>query len=127
MYINLLTQLKNAQAVKRESIKTSYSKMKEKILEVLKDNDYIESFERKGRGAKRILDIKLKYRSDGRGVIDGIKFISKPSRRLYIGYKDIRFVKHGYGLLFLSTPKGILTGKEARKMKVGGEALFEIW
>jgi small subunit ribosomal protein S8 len=126
MYINLLTQLKNAQAVKKESIKTSYSKMKEKILEVLKDNDYIENFERKGRGAKRVLDIKLKYNNDG-GVINGIKLISKPSRRLYIGYKDIRFVKSGYGLLILSTPKGILTGREARKTKVGGEALFEIW
>jgi len=126
MYINLLTQLKNAQAVKKESIKTSYSKMKEKILEVLKDNGYIENFERKGRGAKRVLDIKLKYNDDG-GVIDGIKLISKSSRRLYIGYKDIRFVKSGYGLLILSTPKGILTGREARKTKVGGEALFEIW
>lgn len=126
MYINFLTQLKNAQAVKKENIKTSYSKMKEKILEVLKDNNYIENFEKKGRGTKRVLDIKLKY-NDGGGVIDGIKFVSKPSRRLYVGYKDIRFVKHGYGLLILSTPKGILTGKEARKMKVGGEALFEIW
>ncbi len=126
MYTNLLTQIKNAQAVKKESIKIFYSKLKEKILEVLKDNNYIEDFEKKGRGVKRILDIKLKY-ADDKGVIDGIKFISKPSRRFYIGYKDIRPVKHGYGLVILSTPKGILTGKEARKMKVGGELLFEIW
>jgi len=126
MYINLLTQLKNAQAVKKENIKISYSNIKEKILEVLKNNDYIENFEKKGRGAKRVLDIKLKY-DDGRGVINGIKFISKPSRRLYIGYKDIKPVKRGYGLLILSTPKGVMSGKEARKMKVGGEVLFEIW
>lgn len=126
MYINLLTQIKNAQAVKKENIKTFYSKMDEKVLEVLKDNGYVENFERKGRGAKRILDVKLKY-EDGKGVINGIKFISKPSRRLYVNHKGIRPVKHGYGLLILSTPKGILTGKEARKNNVGGEALFEIW
>lgn len=126
MYTNLLIQIKNAQAVKKEGIKISYSKLKEKILEVLKDNNYIEDFDKKGRGAKRILDVKLKYEDD-QGVIDGIKFLSKPSRRFYIGYKDLRPVKRGYGMAILSTPKGILTGKEARKMKVGGELLFEIW
>jgi len=126
MYTDLLTKLKNAQAVKKENIKVVYLKMDEKILELLKENDYIEDIERKGKGTKRVLDIKLKYHND-KGVIDGIKFISKPSRRLYIGHKEIKPVRHGYGLLILSTPKGILTGKEAKKMKVGGEMLFEIW
>jgi len=126
MYINLLTKLKNAQAVKKENVKVAYSKMDERILEILKDNGYIENFQKKGRGAKRVLDIKLKYQN-GKGVINGVKFISKPSRRLYTGYKEIKPVKHGYGLLILSTPKGILTDKEAKKMKVGGEMLFEIW
>lgn len=126
MHINLLIQLKNAQAVKKESVKVSYSKMKEKILDILKDGGYVENAEKKGRGAKKILDVKLKY-GEGGGAINGIKLVSKPSRRLYFGYKDIRPVKRGYGLLVLSTPKGILTGKEARKLKVGGEALFQIW
>jgi len=126
MYTDLLTKLKNAQAVKKENIKVAYLKMDEKILELLKENDYIEDIERKGKGTKRVLDIKLKYLND-KGVIDGIQFISKPSRRLYIGHKEIKPVRHGYGLLILSTPKGILTGKEAKKMKVGGEMLFEIW
>lgn len=126
MYIDLLTKLKNAQAVKKENVKVAHSKMDEKILELLKENDYIEDLEKKGKGTKRVLDIKLKYHND-KGVIEGIKFISKPSRRLYIGHKEIKPVRHGYGLLILSTPKGILTGKEAKKMKVGGEALFKIW
>ncbi len=126
MYTNLLTQLKNAQAVKKKEIKIFHSRMDEKILELLKENNYIESFERKGRGPKKILDIKLKY-NDGRGAISGIKLVSKPSRRLYIGYEKMRPVKQGYGLLVISTPKGILTAKEAKKMKVGGEALFQIW
>lgn len=126
MHINLLIQLKNAQAVKKESIKVSYSKIKEKVLEILKDNNYIESFEKKGRAAKKILEARLKYNGN-EGAINGIKLVSKPSRRLYVGYKDIKPVKRGYGLLVLSTPKGILTGQEARKMKVGGEAMFKIW
>ncbi len=126
MYINLLTQLKNAQAVKKESIKVPYSKTDERILGILEKNGYVKSFEKKGRGARRILEVDLKYPDDNK-AIDGIKFISKPARRLYIGYKEIRSVRHGYGLIVVSTPKGILTGKEAKKMKVGGEALFEIW
>jgi len=126
MYINLLTQLKNAQAVKKESIKVPYSKMDEAVLKILVKNKFVKDFEKKGRGVKKILSIDLKY-NEGEGAISGIKFISKPSRRLYIGYKEIKPVKHGYGLLVLSTPKGILTGQEAKKMKVGGEMLFEIW
>jgi len=126
MYINLITQLKNAQAVKKESAKVVYSKRDEEVLEVLKRGGYIENFEKKGRGAKRILDVQLKYH-DGRGVISGIKFISKPSRRFYTGYKEIKPSKSGYGIFVLSTPRGILTGREAKKIKVGGEMLFEIW
>ncbi len=126
MYINLLTQLKNGQLVKKESVKTAYSVMDEKILKLLKGNNYIEDFEKKGRGVKKILEVKLKY-DDGRGAISGIKFISKPSCRIYMGYKEMRPVKHGYGLLIISTPRGIMTNKQARKIKVGGEALFEIW
>ena len=129
MYINLLIQIKNAQAVKRESIKFAYSKMDEKVLDILKENHYIEDFDKKGRGAKKILEIYLKYpKSESeKGGIQGIKFISKPSRRIYIGYEKIRPVRHGYGLNVFSTSKGIFTGKEARKFKVGGEILFEIW
>lgn len=126
MYINLLTQLKNAQAVKKESIKFAYSKMDEKILQILEENHYIGDFKKLGKGAKRILEINLRYPAD-RLAIEGISFVSKPSRRIYIGYKEIRPIRHGYGLMVLSTPKGIFTGKEAKKMKVGGEILFKIW
>ncbi len=125
MYIDLLTQLKNAQAVKKENIKIYYSKIDEQILEILKKIGYIESFEKKGKGAKRILDIKLKY-VDGKGVISSIKFISKPSRRIYIGFKEMKPARYSYGVLIISTSKGIMIGDEARKMKLGGEVLFKI-
>lgn len=125
-YTDLITKIRNAQAVKKENVKTSYSKMSEAILELLLKHHYIDGFEKKGRSHKKILDIRLRY-DEGQGVIRGVRFMSKPSRRLYIGYRDVRPVKHGYGLSVVSTPKGIVTGADARKAKVGGEVLFEIW
>lgn len=126
MYYDLLTKIKNAQAVKKESIKVPYSEMDFAIAELLVKNKLVEDATKKGRLPKRILDVKLKY-SDGKGVIRGIKLLSRPSRKLYSGYKSLRPVRQGYGLLVLSTPKGILDGKSARKEKVGGQLLFEIW
>src|SRR3989344_7117041 len=124
MYIDLLTKIKNAQASKKEGIKTIYSKMDERILGVLKSYNYISDFEKKGRGAKRVLDVVLKYDQEG-GIIRGINFVSRPSCRIYVGYRDIRYVRRGYGISVLSTPLGILSNKDAKKNKVGGEILFE--
>ncbi|MEK7636020.1 MAG: 30S ribosomal protein S8 [Patescibacteria group bacterium] len=126
MYINLLIQLKNAQAVKKENIKFPYSKTDLAVAEVLTANKFIDSFEKKGRGVRRILDIKLKY-ANNKGAINGLIFISKPSRKIYLGYKEIKPVKYGYGIMVISTSNGIMTDKEAKKNKVGGEALFKIW
>ncbi len=122
----MLTKIKNAQAVKKENVKVNYSKINESILKILSSGGYIDGFEKKGQGIKRILDIKLKYENNA-GAINEIKLISKPSRHIYMGYKEIKLVKRGYGLMVISTPSGIMNGKDARKMKVGGEALFEIW
>lgn len=124
--MNLLAEIKNAQAVKKESLKIIYSKKAEKILEILVAAKYIEKFEKKGRGVKKALAIYPKY-PNGRPAISGARLISKPSRRIYLGYREIRPVKSGYGLLVVSTPQGIMTGQAARKKKLGGEALFEIW
>ena len=126
MFIEMLTKIKNAQAVKKENVKVNYSKINESILKILSSGGYIDGFEKKGQGIKRVLDIKLKYENNA-GAINEIKLISKPSRHIYMGYKEIKLVKHGYGLMVISTPSGIMNGKDARKMKVGGEALFEIW
>ena len=126
MYTNVLTQLKNAQQAKKERIRMPYSKMDMAVLEVLAKSGYLSEASKKGRLPKRIIEIKLKY-EDGKGVISGIKFVSKPSRKLYVGYKELRPVKQGYGLAVISTSKGIMTAKEARNMKLGGEVLFEIF
>ncbi|MDD5430970.1 MAG: 30S ribosomal protein S8 [Candidatus Pacebacteria bacterium] len=124
MNLDLLTKIKNAQAVKKESVKVKASKTNEAILDVLKKRHYIDSFSAKS--GSRTIEVKLKYQNN-QGAVHGIKILSKPSRSLYAGYKDIDLVKQGYGFLILSTPKGILDGKVARKEKVGGQLLFEIW
>ncbi len=126
MYTDLLTKIKNAQAVKKESVKMPYSNMDYAVAEVLVAKKFLDSAFKKGRMPKRVLDLKLKYK-DGKGVIEGLKILSKPSRRLYIGYKEIKPVRQGYGLLMLSTPKGVMDGKSAKKQKLGGQLLFEIW
>ncbi|MBI3046616.1 MAG: 30S ribosomal protein S8 [Candidatus Harrisonbacteria bacterium] len=126
MYYDLLTKIKNAQAVKKESIKIPYTNMDFAIAEILAKHKFVEEVFKKGRMPKRVLDIKLKYQN-GQGKILGIKLLSKPSRKLFAGYKDIKPVRQGYGLLVLSTPKGIMDGKNAKKEKVGGQLLFEIW
>ena len=91
------------------------------IAEILAKNKYLAAVAKKGRTPKRYIEIKLN------GGLTDFKLISKPSRRLYFGYKDLRPVKQGYGLGVISTPKGIMTTREARKEKVGGEYLFEVW
>lgn len=128
MYLDLLIQIKNAQAVAKESIKTPYSVMDEKVLDILKTNRFIKDFEKKGKGAKRYFDIVLKYGVGDEGAIRGIHFDSKASRRVYRGYKDLGSVgKQGMGLSVISTSRGIMTTKDASKNKVGGQLLFTIW
>lgn len=126
MYTNVLIQLKNAQQAGKERVKVPYSNMDLAVLEVLEKNKYVSEVAKKGRMPKRVIDVKLKY-ENGRGAISGVRFLSKPSRKLYAGYKDLRTVKQGYGLGVVTTPKGIMTTMEARKNKVGGQLLFEIW
>ena len=126
-YFDLLTKIKNAQAVKKESVKIAYSNMDMKIAELLAANKFVEAVEKKGRMPKRIIEVKLKYQEDGHPGITDFKFLSTPSRRLYAGYRTFKMVRQGYGMSVVSTPKGIMTGRDARKEKVGGTLLFEVW
>jgi small subunit ribosomal protein S8 len=96
------------------------------VASVLLKNGYLKSVLKKGKKITKTMELGLTYDA-GKPHIAGTKKISKSSCRVYLGAKDIPSVRHGYGHLILSTPKGILTGSEARKMKVGGEALFKIW
>lgn len=127
---NMLVQIKNAQLVRHEQVVIPFSKMKFEIASILKNTGYLADVERKKKKGRKseheYLALTLKY-EDSQSAINGIKIVSRPSRRMYIGAKDIRLVRSGYGLAILSTPKGIMSSKEARKQNVGGEVLFEIW
>lgn len=96
------------------------------IAEKLKEAGFVANIEKKGKKVRKTLDVTLKYES-GKPTIHGVKRISKPGRRMYRSAKQVMPVRYGHGALVLSTPKGVLTDKEARTAKVGGEALFEIW
>ena len=124
---DLINQLKNAGAVGKREVSLPYSELKMSIAETLKKSGYIAAAEKKGKKVKKTLEVVLKYSDAGAHAISDVKRISKPGRRMYKGVSDIHAVKYGKGALILSTPKGILTDKEAREQNVGGEALFEIW
>ena len=118
--------MKNGSLVGKESVTFPYSKMKNAIGECLKKAGYVSEVSQKVKNGQPILEVGLIY-VDKKPKITEVERISKQSRRVYFGMKDIHSVRNGSGLLVLSTPKGILSGKEARKEQVGGEALFRIW
>ena len=123
---DMLTQIKNASAVKKEAVAVPYSKLKFAIATALLKEGYIASVNKKGKKDTKLIEVGIAY-TDGKPKIHKISRLSRFSRRLYAGFRDIKLVRQGYGDVILSTPKGILTGKEARKQKIGGEMLFKIW
>ena len=123
---DLVIRLKNAGAVRKASVSVPFSNLKMAIAEKLKDAGCVQAIEKKGKKVRKTLDIALKYEA-GKSAISGVKRVSKPGRRVYKKAHEIVPVRYGYGSLLLSTPKGVMTDKEARKARVGGEALFEIW
>ena len=122
-----MVRLKNAGAVKKTVATIPYSSLKMAIAEKLKEAGYVAGIEKKGKKVKKTLDVTIAYTPSGAPRISGARRISKPGRRMYKSVNEITPVRYGHGALILSTPKGIKTDKEARKEKVGGEALFEIW
>lgn len=124
---DFINRLKNAGAIKQDSVSVPFSNFKLAIAEKLKQAGYVTAIEKKGKKVKKTLDITLAYDQGGKSKISGVKRVSKPGRRLYRTANEITPVRYGHGALILSTPSGVKTDAEARKEKVGGEALFEIW
>jgi len=123
----MLIRIKNAQAVKKETVSVPYSRIKMAIAEKLVQAGFLKEIDRKGKKSKKIIDLILLYDEKGNPAVKGISRISKLSKRIYTGAKDIKNTKGGLGIQILSTTKGILTGKEAKKEKVGGEVLCKVW
>jgi small subunit ribosomal protein S8 len=123
---NMLISLKNGGNAGKQTVMVPFSNFTGEIAKTLFEAGYVASYAKKSRAKGDVLELGVAY-TDTQPRIHDVKRVSKSSRRVYIGVDDITSVKHGRGLLVLSTPKGILTGEQARKEHVGGEALFEIW
>ena len=125
---DMICSINNAQAVgKKQVIFYPYSDFKYAFLELLRNEGFIDNVEKKGRLSKRKIVVDLKYTEDGKPKITKIRKISKQGQRIYSTYKELKPVKSGYGISILTTSKGLLTNKEARKNKIGGEIICEVW
>ena len=124
---DMLTRIRNACMVRHTTVAMPSSKMKVAIAEILKREGFIRDFQIEEGQPFDTMQITLKYTSDRRPVITGLKRVSKPGLRIYTGRADIPRVRNGLGLSILSTPKGVMAGHEAWQEHVGGEVLCYIW
>ncbi len=123
---DMIIRLKNAAMVGKAVVLVPHSNLKLSIAALLQREGFVGSVARKGKRGRKQLEITLRY-DEKTPRLTGVRRVSKLSRRVYIGVRELKPVKRGFGRLILSTPEGILTGEEARKARVGGEALFQIW
>lgn len=124
---DMLTRIRNANQALHPAVSMPSSKLKEEIAKILAAEGYIEGYEVSASGVKRQLEVKLKYQPDRSRVINGLRRVSSPGRRLYKGSDELPRVKGGLGVGVVSTSQGLLTDSEARRRKLGGEILCEVW
>ena len=122
-----LTRIRNASMRKLDVTKLMHSKLVEAILVIFQNKGYIESFNVVEEGPKKFINVVLKYDAKGTQVINEVKKISKPGRRVYKGADEIKRFKNGYGTIVVSTSKGVLSNDDAHKQGVGGEVICSIW
>ena len=123
---DMLNRIRNAQAVLHPKTEIPFSNLKYEIAKILEKNAFVEKVAKSSKKDKKSIEITLKYK-DKVGAIVGLKRISKQGQRIYISAKDIKKVRGGYGIAIISTSRGLMTNKEARKQKIGGEILCEVW
>ena len=124
---DMLTRIRNAGAAKHETVDVPASKMKKAIAQILLDEGYIKSFQLIEDGKLGIIPIVLKYGENKTSVISGLRRVSKPGLRIYTNCEDMPKVMKGLGIAIVSTSKGVMTDKQARKENVGGEVLAFVW
>jgi len=126
---DMLTRIRNAQAVRKTEVFLSFSNFKYSLANILAKEGWIESAEKKVSGVKNLdeIGIKLKYHKSGKPTIMSLKRISKPGRRVYADYDHLPYVLNGLGMAIISTSRGLMTNKEARRAKIGGEVVCEIY
>jgi len=122
-----LTRLRNGIMAGHDAVVVPASSMKERLSAILKQEGYIHGYKTVEHEGRNFIIVNLKYVKNGEPVIHGLKRISSPGLRVYAGVKEINEVNGGLGVAILSTPKGLLSGKDARKQNVGGEILAHVW
>jgi small subunit ribosomal protein S8 len=124
---DMLTRIRNAQAVKKPDVLIPLSKIKLEIAKVLKEEGFIEDVKKEEINSKKLIKINLKYFETGEPVIRGIQRISKPGCRIYTQRSKISKVLRGLGIAIISTSRGLMTDKEAKRRKLGGEVICKVW
>lgn len=124
---DMLTRIRNAKATGHETVTIPYSQIKSAILAILRRENFIAGFEKKGKKVRKSIMVTLKYAKDGSSAISAITRISKPGQRVYKPAAKIHSVREGFGIAVISTPEGLLTDKEARRKRIGGEVICEVW
>ncbi|NLL16785.1 MAG: 30S ribosomal protein S8 [Clostridiales bacterium] len=124
---DMLTRIRNANSAKHDTVSITASNMKRAIAQILADEGYIKSYKVIDDGKQGVIEIALKYGPNKSSVITGLRRVSKPGLRIYTNCEDMPKVMRGLGIAIISTSKGVMTDKDARKLNVGGEVLAFIW
>jgi len=124
---DMLTRIRNGIMARQNEVEIPASKLKAAIAKVLTDEGFVTGFQMLDQGPQGILRVELKYKKGGKSVIDNLQRVSKPSRRVYVGYDKIPKALSGLGVNILSTPKGVMSDRQARAQKLGGEVLCSVW
>ncbi len=124
---DMLTRIRNACMVQHNQVVMPSSKMKVGIAKILSDEGFIANYMVTDDVPQPNLVLRMKYGNKGKPVITGLKRVSKPGLRVYTGYSSIPWVRSGLGINIISTPKGVMTGQQARRARVGGEVICDIW
>jgi small subunit ribosomal protein S8 len=124
---DMLARIRNAALARHDRVEMPHSNLKQRVAEVMKAEGYVDDVRVSEGGGKRTLTLILRYGRDRTCAIDGIRRVSAPGRRVYVRHDLIPRVRSGMGVSILSTSRGVMTDKEARKQRVGGELLCEVW
>jgi small subunit ribosomal protein S8 len=124
---DLLTRIRNAVSARQQKLDVPASKLKMEIARILKEEGYISNFKATEESGRKVLRVYLKYSSNNDAAITNLARVSRPGCRVYVGHTEIPRVLGGLGINILTTPKGVMTGRQARKSGIGGEILCEVW
>lgn len=124
---DMLARIRNALQLNKESVEVPHSKMKRELARVLKENGYISDYIELSDDKFKKIKLTLKYTNNGKSVIQGMKRVSRPSRRVYSSKSNLPYVMGGLGIAIVSSSHGIITSQQARRLNTGGEVLCHIW